>query len=687
MKVLKKVVSVSLASVLLAGNIGPVLANSNINPISRASSLEKEEINMSSPGNITENTKSNDQNGEILDKDNLSGNLPKENSAQDEPSHDLAKDKEVADDQEKDIYKKLRVKIELHGLCDDEFSLDKISPKISELEFTYRDKNTNRIETIRRSFTEDGQLLDFGKFPQEVIANGILKLKINPDDTNKVIEEYSLGELENKDFIVYKIHQVQSTRLSVRTVTSDGRLTSNPTNLHFTYRLLDKVKKGEIPFNSEEIDVLEDDLYTFDLEDGENIYDGRKEPEISLEMAENGYVSLGDFAYKILKQEQKNEESEIDRSEPLKVTLIKKAKLIKSLSQPTYTDPDTGEEILDDDYVRGANKNTQDEENSLNYWILKTDEDLIPEENDGEEKKEKTENKEGFLANDISICAGDEIFTDILLKNPSESQSPILKAIIKKDDLENDKLIFGENGEIEVEIVSFSYLEDINSYSVSLRVAVDPSYGKKVRISDQILRDETDPLNPIPYLNQPYQISLVDENGNSYIFENQIIIKNQNTKADLKPEKIQLEKGGILAETKQKINPQDIIDKVKNGRWQNKKSANESYSNQNMAIKKSPSFGANSIEPKLAADPFELDYDKFDQIDWNEPGVYEVPVIVAWIDGSTSRINVPVEVLANDIVPTGIFDTDYGIGLMLAGLGLLAGAISLYNLNRKKAYF
>lgn len=687
MKVLKKVVSISLASVLLAGNIGSVLANSNINPISRASSLEKEEINMASPGNITENTKSNDQNGEILDKDNLSGNLPKENSAQDEPSYDLAKDKEVADDQEKVIYKNLRVKIELHGLCDEEFSLDKISPKFSELEFTYRDKNTNRIETIRRSFTEDGQVLDFGKFPQEEVANGILRLKTNPDDTNKVIEEYSLGELENKGFIVYKIYQVQSTRLSVRTVTSDGKFTTNPTNLTFTYRLFDKVKKGQIPFDSEEIDVLEDDIYTFDLEDGENIYDGREKPELSLDMTENSYVSVGDFAYKILKQEQKDEDGEVDRSKPLKVTLIKKAKLIKSLSQPTYTDPDTGEEILDDDYVRMADKNTEDKETPSNYWILKTDEDLIPEENDGEEEKEKTENKEGFFANDISICAGDAIFTDILLKNPSESQSLITKAILKKDDLENGKLIFGGNGEIEVEIVDFAYLEDIDSYSVSLRVAVDPSYGKKVRRSNQILRDEADPLNPIPYLNQPYQISLVDENENSYIFENQIIIKNQNTKADLIPEKIQLEKGGILAETKQKINPQDIIDRVKNGRWQNKKSANESYANQTMAIKKAPSFIANSIEPKLAADPFELDYDKFDQIDWNEPGVYEVPVTVAWIDGSTSRVNVPVEVLANDVVMTGIFDTDYGLGLMLASVGLLAGAISLYNLNRKKAYF
>lgn len=210
---------------------------------------------------------------------------------------------------------------------------------------------------------------------------------------------------------------------------------------------------------------------------------------------------------------------------------------------------------------------------------------------------------------------------------------------------------------------------------------------KKVRISDQVLRDEGNPLNPIPYLNQPYQISLVDENGNSYIFENQIIIKNQNTKVDLMPEKIQLEKGGILAETKQKISPQDIIDRVKNGRWQNKKSANETYANQTMAIKKAPSFVGNLTQPKLAADPFELDYDKFNQIDWDEPGVYEVPVTVAWIDGSTSTVNVPVEVLANNLVMTGIFDTDYGIGLMLAGLGLLAGAISLYNLNRKKAYF
>lgn len=687
MKVLKKVVSISLASVLFVGNIGPVLANPNINPISRASSLEKEESKIANPDNITEDPKRNDQNGEILDKDNLSGNLPKENSAQDEPSYDLAKDKEVAGDQEKVIYKNLRVKIALHGLCDEEFSLDKISPKLYKLEFTYRDKNTNRIETISRGFTEDGQVLDFGKFPKEAVENGILSLKRNSDDTNKVIKEYSLGELENKGFILYKIYQVQSTKISVRTITSDGNLTANPTNLHFTYRLLDKVKKGEIPFDSEEIDVLEDDAYTFDLEDGENIYDGRKGPEISLDMAENGYVFDGDFAYKILKEEQKNEDGESDRSKPLEVTLIKKAKLIKSVDQPTYTDPDTGEEILDDDYVRMADKNTQGEENQSNYWILKTDEDLFPEENDGDGEKEKTENKEGFLANDISICAGDEIVTDLLLKNPSDDYSPITKAILKKDGFENGKLIFGENGEIEVEILDFLYLEDIDSYSVRLRVAVDPSYGNDVRRSNQILRDEADPLNPISFINQPYQLSLVDENGNNYDFENQIIIKNQNTKADLIPEKIQVEKGGILAQTKQRISPQDIIDRVKNGRWQNKKSANETYANKTMAIKKAPSFVANSTQPKLAADPFELDYDKFDQIDWDEPGIYEVPVTVEWIDGSTSRVDVPVEVLANNLVMTGIFDTNYGIGLMLAGLGLLAGAISLYNLNRKKAYF
>ena len=64
-----------------------------------------------------------------------------------------------------------------------------------------------------------------------------------------------------------------------------------------------------------------------------------------------------------------------------------------------------------------------------------------------------------------------------------------------------------------------------------------------------------------------------------------------------------------------------------------------------------------------------------------------MPVTVAWIDGSTSTVNVPVEVLANNLVITGIFDTDYGLGIMIASMGLLAGAISLYNLNRKKAYF
>lgn len=126
---------------------------------------------------------------------------------------------------------------------------------------------------------------------------------------------------------------------------------------------------------------------------------------------------------------------------------------------------------------------------------------------------------------------------------------------------------------------------------------------------------------------------------------------------------------------------------MKNGRWQNKKSENESYANKTMAIKKAPSFAINSTQPKLAADPFSIDYDKFEEIDCNEPGVHQVPVTVAWIDGSTSRVNVPVEVLANDIVLTGIFDTDYGVGLMLAGLGLIAGAMVLYNLNRKKAYY
>lgn len=90
--------------------------------------------------------------------------------------------------------------------------------------------------------------------------------------------------------------------------------------------------------------------------------------------------------------------------------------------------------------------------------------------------------------------------------------------------------------------MDFLYLEDINSYSVRLRVEVDSSYGNEVRRSNQILRDEADPLNPISFINQPYQLSLVDENGNNYDFENQIIIKNQNTKADLIPEKIQVEK-------------------------------------------------------------------------------------------------------------------------------------------------
>lgn len=671
MKIYRKVVSASLATLIILANLSQVLAASTENPV------------LTGPIQLEE--KPNQSQDDLPNSEGFEDKSSKDKSSLKDIDRDKANPQKIIDRQEKPIYKNLRVKVEFFGLENKEFEND--LDKTYQLDFTYKDKDTNVSKTISRSFIKDGSILDFGKIPHEAIENGVLSLKKDSDHKFRFIEDYSLDDLENQDFLIYKIYQVQSTKVSVRTVTSDGRLTSNPTDLHFSYRLFDKIKKGRIPLDSEEIDVFEDETYTFDLEDGENIYDGRKEPEISLEMAENGYVSVGDFAYKILKQEQKDEESEIDRSKPLEVTLIKKAKLIKSVSQPTYTDPDTGEEILDDDYVRMADKNSEDIDNKTDLWILKTDGDLIPDKNDSEEEKEKTENKEGFLANDISICAGDAIFTDILLKNPSENQSPITKAILKKDDFENGKIIFGENGEIEVEILDFLYLEDINSYSVRLRVAVDPSYGNEVRRSNQILRDEADPLNPIAYINQPYQISLLDENGNSYIFENQIIIKNQNTKVDLMPEKIQLEKGGMLAQTKQKISPQDIIDRVKNGRWQNKKSANETYAKKNMSIKKAPSLVSNSIEPKLASDPFELDYEKFNQIDWDEPGAYEVAVMVTWIDGSKSKINVPIEVLANNLVMTGIFDTDYGLGIMIASMGLLAGATSLYNLNRKKAYF
>lgn len=286
---------------------------------------------------------------------------------------------------------KLVVKVTLHPLkCKTAFDFAKIYPsgaKINvdgEYSVNYKDLE-NGEEVIKhgedqysnsKDFSPTNLSLNFGIVSQLYFADEDDFLPGHEDDdaymeayvdpsSIKVLEDYGSKVITwdggyPTTTLPVDLYQVQNTEVIFKTQDKDGNiLETNPTG-KFTYRLGEESKSEEdIPSVSSNKDMIE--YLNPHVGNWENNYDGTNTPSVSLDNTTNGFIVDGDFAYKIIKQEQKNAMGEDDKSEPLTVTLFKKALVVT-------TDP------KDSDYVKvDFNKGDHGsmDPNSKVYWVLK----------------------------------------------------------------------------------------------------------------------------------------------------------------------------------------------------------------------------------------------------------------------------------------------------------------------------
>lgn len=279
------------------------------------------------------------------------------------------------------------VKVRLHPLKDKiAFDFAKIYPSGAninvdgEYSVNYKDLE-NGEEVIKhgedqysnsKDFSPTNLSLNFGIVSQLYFADeddflpghekddAYMEAYVDPSST-KVLEDYGSKVITwdggyPTTTLPVDIYQVQNTEVIFKTQDKDGNILQTNPKGKFTYRLGEESKSGEdIPSDSSNKDMIEYlDPHVGNWKDN---YDGTKTPIVSLDNPTNGFIVDGDFAYKIIKQEQKDN----DKSNPLEVTLIKKPLVVT-------TDP------KDSDYVKvDFNKGDHGsmDPNSKVYWVLK----------------------------------------------------------------------------------------------------------------------------------------------------------------------------------------------------------------------------------------------------------------------------------------------------------------------------
>lgn len=230
-----------------------------------------------------------------------------------------------------------------------------------------------------KDFSADNLSLDFGIVSQLYFADeddflpdykyddAYMEAYVDPSST-KVLEDYGSKVITwdggyPTTTLPVDIYQVQNTEVIFKTQDKDGNILQTNPKGKFTYRLgeLGEESKSDedIPRDSSNKDMIE--YLNPHVGNWENNYDGTNTPSVSLDNSTNGFIVDGDFAYKIIKQEQKNAKGEDDKSEPLTVTLVKKALVVT-------TDP------KDSDYVKvdfNKGEHGSMDPNSKVYWVLK----------------------------------------------------------------------------------------------------------------------------------------------------------------------------------------------------------------------------------------------------------------------------------------------------------------------------
>ncbi|WP_151409453.1 hypothetical protein [Anaerococcus sp. Marseille-P9784] len=234
-----------------------------------------------------------------------------------------------------------------------------------------------------KDFSADNLSLDFGIVSQLYFADeddflpghenddAYMEAYVDPSST-KVLEDYGSKVITwdggyPTTTLPVDIYQVQNTEVIFKTQDKDGNILQTNPKGKFTYSL-GKESKSDIPSDSSNKDMIE--YLDPHVGNWENDYNGTNTPIVSLDDP-TGFIVEGDFAYKIINQEQKDN----DKSNPLEVTLIRKQKVIVGGDRPKTTDPTTGNEIDDPDYVKvdfdkGGDHGSMDPNRKV-YWVLK----------------------------------------------------------------------------------------------------------------------------------------------------------------------------------------------------------------------------------------------------------------------------------------------------------------------------
>lgn len=199
--------------------------------------------------------------------------------------------------------------------------------------------------------------------PDHKDDDAYMEAYVDPSST-KVLEDYGSKVITwdggyPTTTLPVDIYQVQNTEVIFKTQDKDGNILQTNPKGKFTYRLgeLGEESKSDedIPRDSSNKDMIE--YLNPHVGNWENKYAGTNTPNVSLDNTTNGFIVDGDFAYKIIKQEQKDN----DKSNPLEVTLIKKPLVVT-------TDPN------DSDYVKvdfNKGEHGSMDPNSKVYWVLK----------------------------------------------------------------------------------------------------------------------------------------------------------------------------------------------------------------------------------------------------------------------------------------------------------------------------
>lgn len=679
MRGLKKFTSLLLALFIVLGNLVPAFADEIAESKDKVS--------------IEQNSQSNEENKKIEDsKDKkIENKTPIEKENDDKSDSKSLENKNLTTPLEKSTtFKKAQVEpgwgennvivqVNLHGLKGKEFNFDKIFPKEKipdgpSIE-VISNEDTSEDELIgKKNFTLQNTRLDFVIHQQVNIDD----FEISLDDSStekhegKIIEPQSSrsGVSDETSVFNYDIYEVQNTKAKFKTVDKDGNPIANPTNLTVTYKLGDKTKESQKLTSSfvDEKDMLEGER--FHESNWQGNYDGSQMPTVSLDKAQNGFVVEGDYAYKILKQEQKDD----DKSNPLEVTLVKKTIV-------STTDPN------DSDYVKveflAGNKGSINEGETSTYWVLNGVNviNLInPPQvtaNKGYEFLSWNPNvKENYTANTSHNAQYKEKDYEYLTYSGDtieDSISAYDKSYMRWFSLvdEGDERAIGDGksvitldsdgfAKIKMDPI-YHYTEKVSQEVRSkLIIAVENDYG------DKILATEEKEIRHKKYVFRQ------DYYGNKSWVGVNIKIKNQNTKGTVTPKEKETFKD--IALTKE-----EIYKAVEDGEFSYNSDVPEQNKSGSNALHRLVD-GKNLLNPEKVKE-YNISDKDYKNIDFSKLGDQKVPVTITYLDNSKSNVDVTIKITEN--VPTGLSNENNNSSKILLFVGFVGIVVSVINFKKK----